>query len=200
MPESNTPNNRPSEEPPSGLVVDLVNRQARHPIQEERLKEVAHQILVDAGYSQGQLSLAVVDDEEMHQLNRQYLQHDYPTDVLSFLLEETEERVEGEVIVSVDTAEREAERWDWLVDDELLLYVVHGTLHLTGMDDHEPADRLSMRQAESNYLARYGLEHRYEPEAYSEASGADESLASNHPSVEGDDAKEGGAGECEVAP
>jgi probable rRNA maturation factor len=88
MPESNTPNNKLSDDPPSDLVVDLVNRQTRYPIQEERLREVAQQILLDAGYPQGHLSLAVVDDAEMHQLNRQYLQHDYPTDVLSFLLEE----------------------------------------------------------------------------------------------------------------
>ena len=101
MPESNTPNNKPSEEPPSGLVVDFVNRQTRYPIQQDRLREVAHQILVDAGYSQGHLSLAVVDDSEMHQLNRQYLQHDYPTDVLSFLLEETDERVEARSLLAL---------------------------------------------------------------------------------------------------
>ena len=193
MPESNTPNNKPSEEPPSGLVVDFVNRQTRYPIQQDRLREVAHQILVDAGYSQGHLSLAVVDDSEMHQLNRQYLQHDYPTDVLSFLLEETDERVEGEVIVSADTAQREAERWSWLVNDELLLYVVHGTLHLTGMDDHEPEDRLAMRQAESKYLAQYGLEHRFDSEEQDEATPATDSAASDPA------AKEVGPGECEVA-
>jgi probable rRNA maturation factor len=177
MPESNTPNNKLSDDPPSDLVVDLVNRQTRYPIQEERLREVAQQILLDAGYPQGHLSLAVVDDAEMHQLNRQYLQHDYPTDVLSFLLEESGERIEGEVIVSADTAQREALRWDWLVNDELLLYIVHGTLHLTGMDDHEPEDRLAMRRAEAMYLARWGLQHRYDSEEVGGDPGATDTSA-----------------------
>lgn len=200
MPESNTPNNKPSEDPPSELVVDLVNRQTRYPIQEERLREVAQQILIDAGYHQGHLSLAVVDDAEMHQLNRQYLQHDYPTDVLSFLLEESEDRIEGEVIVSADTAQREALRWDWLVNDELLLYVVHGTLHLTGMDDHEPEDRLAMRRAEAMYLARWGLQHRYDSEDAGADPGATETGV-GAPECPGDqDRPQGdGAGEGEAA-
>ena len=99
MPESNTPNNKRFEEPPSSMDIDFINRQSRHEIEEVRLCEASRQILNDAGFRSGQLSLAVVDDEEMQQLNRQYLEHDYPTDVLSFLLEDGEDFLEGEVIV-----------------------------------------------------------------------------------------------------
>ena len=164
MPESNTPNNKRFEEPSSSMDIDFINRQSRHEIEEVRLCEASRQILNDAGFRSGQLSLAVVDDEEMQQLNRQYLEHDYPTDVLSFLLEDGEDFLEGEVIVSADTAAREARRWNWPVHDELLLYVIHGTLHLIGMDDHEPEDRSQMRQAETHYLAKFGLRHRFEEE------------------------------------
>ena len=61
-------------------------------------------ILADAGISTGMVSVAVVDDPAIHRLNREFLQHDYPTDVLSFLLERDGEHLEGEVIVSSDTA------------------------------------------------------------------------------------------------
>ena len=167
MLESNTPNNKRFEEPPSRMDIDFINRQSRHDIEEVRLCEASRKILNDAGFRVGQLSLAVVDDEEMQQLNRQYLEHDYPTDVLSFLLEDGEDSLEGEIIVSADTAAREAKRWNWPVNDELLLYVIHGTLHLTGMDDHEPEDRSQMRQAETHYLATFGLRHRFEEEVES---------------------------------
>ena len=69
-----------------------------------------------------ELSVAVVDDPTIHELNRQFLDHDYPTDVLSFLLERDGDALEGEVVVSADT--RGPRRSNgWPADDELLLYV-----------------------------------------------------------------------------
>ena len=98
-----------------------------------------------------------VDDPTIHALNVQYLQHDYPTDVLSFVLEQTDNRVEGELIVSADTASREAAEAGWSPHDELLLYVIHGTLHLVGYDDHQPTDQAEMVAAEARYLQALGI-------------------------------------------
>ena len=92
--------------------------------------------------------MAAVDDRTIHQLNRRYLDHDYPTDVLSFVLEEGPGTVEGEIIVSGDTAAASAPGYGWPAQDELLLYVIHGMLHLVGYDDKSPADAARMRQAE----------------------------------------------------
>ncbi len=93
--------------------------------------------------------MAAVDDRTIHQLNRRYLDHDYPTDVLSFVLEEGPGTVEGEIIVSGDTAAASAPGYGWPAQDELLLYVIHGMLHLVGYDDKSPADAARMRQAEA---------------------------------------------------
>src|SRR5947209_17588936 len=99
----------------------------------------------------------------MHRLNRQYLQHDYPTDVLSFVLDQDAraKSLDGQIIVSSDYAAREAPRYGWTVDDELLLYVIHGTLHLVGHDDTTTEAKAAMRQAEARYLRRFDLEHRF---------------------------------------
>jgi probable rRNA maturation factor len=120
-------------------------------------------VLAEAGIKAGEISVGIVTDQRMHELNRQYLQHDYPTDVLSFVLEQGDNgSLDGEIIVSADYAAREAERFGWTTDDELLLYVIHGSLHLVGHDDHTPDGRAAMREAETQHLAEFGLQHRYD--------------------------------------
>jgi probable rRNA maturation factor len=139
------------------LSIDICSEQDALEFDEAPLRKAALAILNDAGVRQGSLSIAVVDDPAIHQLNRQYLQHDYPTDVLSFVLERDGDRLEGEVIVSADTAIRTAAQLGWPSGNELLLYVIHGTLHLVGYDDLEPELQTKMREQERTYLARFGL-------------------------------------------
>ena len=122
-----------------------------------RLRDAIHWVLRRHRVTQAEISLAVIGDLQMHALNLQHLQHDYPTDVLSFVYAEGE-TLEGEVIVSVETAARQAEVYKWQLEDELLLYVIHGTLHLVGHDDHEEAARLRMRACEREALLQFGLE------------------------------------------
>jgi len=129
-----------------------------------RLKKAVKIILEDAGIRSGEISIAIVSDAEMHRLNRQYLNHDYPTDVLSFVLDQdaAAKSLDGQIIVSSDYAAREAPRYGWSSDDELLLYVIHGSLHLLGHDDTTPTAQRSMRQAETHYIRQFGLAHRFE--------------------------------------
>lgn len=129
------------------------------PIDEEALAGAARMILTDHGIACGELSIAIVDDRAIRTLNKQYLNHDYETDVISFVLEEDEStsRLDGQLIVSTDTASREAEQAGWSFQSELLLYVVHGTLHLVGYDDKSPEAVPEMRSAESEYMTRLGF-------------------------------------------
>ena len=102
------------------------------------------------------LSFAVLDDRRMRELNRRTLAHDHPTDVLSFPLA-SEPVLMGEVVLSADTARREALRRGHPPYHEVLLYAVHGVLHLLGHDDHDPARRRRMRAAERRALAALGV-------------------------------------------
>jgi probable rRNA maturation factor len=139
------------------IEIEITNEQSRLTIDEARLRAAVAAVLTGQGISRANISVAIVDDPSIHVLNARYLQHDYPTDVLSFVLEEGDGFVEGEVIVSADTAATIAPRYGWSATDELLLYVIHGTLHLTGLDDHEPEDAAEMRRHEARYLAPFGL-------------------------------------------
>lgn len=145
------------------LTIEIAEQQSAHAVDAARLKKAVRGVLAEVGVRSGEISVAIVGDERMHELNRQYLAHDYPTDVLSFVFDrnETAGHLEGEIIASADYAAREAARYGWTTDDELLLYVIHGCLHLVGHDDQTPEGAAAMRAAETKHLAAIGLQHRY---------------------------------------
>jgi probable rRNA maturation factor len=145
--------------------IETCNQQAAVPINVASLEQAAAATLQAEGISTAQISLAVVDSATMRSLNKQHLQHDYDTDVLSFLLDEADKpggrAIDGEVIVSPTIALKQATRFDWSVNDELCLYVVHGTLHLCGYDDATDQLRAAMRDREIAILATMGLVPEY---------------------------------------
>ena len=146
-------------DPPSGAFnISLANEQERHAVDESRLVEAARAILRDSAFTSATVSIAVVDDATIHDFNRRYLKHDWPTDVLSFVLEDGDSHLEGEVIVSADTAAISAAEAGWPAAAEQLLYVVHGMLHLVGYRENTPDDLRKMRDAEARYLLQFGLE------------------------------------------
>lgn len=136
-----------------------INQQVDFEIDSNAIRKVVAAILCDHGFCDGAISLAIVDDPTMHRLNVTYLQHDYPTDVLSFTLASDPQRgwLEGEVIVSSDTAQTVAKEYHWAPATELLLYFIHGTLHLVGMDDATDELRQNMQHMEDKYLQLLGL-------------------------------------------
>ena len=142
--------------------IDITNHQVHSSADHARLRSAAQHVLREEGIASAAISIAIVDDSTIHELNRRYLQHDYATDVLSFLLERDGDHLDGEVIVSADTAAASAQRFGSAVADELLLYVVHGLLHLVGYDDQTPDDRARMRQRERRCLARFGFRPEYD--------------------------------------
>jgi probable rRNA maturation factor len=144
------------------IKVEIANEQSAHIFDSDLLQKAVRIVLDGELIEQGDVSVAIVDDATMHLLNLKYLQHDYATDVLSFLLSTTDEPLEGEIIVSADTAAREAVRYGWDKVDELLLYLIHGTLHLVGHEDASDADRQAMRAKERQYLAELGRHPSYE--------------------------------------
>jgi probable rRNA maturation factor len=139
-------------------IVEIANEQSTCAIDESLICRAVLQVLAGEGVATGQISVAVVDDPTIHEINRRHLEHDYPTDVISFVLERQGDHLEGEVIASAETAQSVAADLDWPVQNELLLYVVHGTLHLVGYDDRSELDREEMRSRERHYLAQFGLE------------------------------------------
>jgi len=122
------------------------------------------------GFSRGQIGVMITDDDTIHEINRRHLDHDFPTDVISFTYDRSETTVQGELVVSLCTARRLAQElgWDWRC--ELLLYVVHGTLHICGLEDSTSTQRAEMRSQEQAVLASLGIAdaRRFSPDSDSD--------------------------------
>jgi probable rRNA maturation factor len=123
-----------------------------------RMREVARAVIAGEGLADYELSLAFVDNATIHRLNKRFLNHDEPTDVLSFPLSEPNARkLAGELVIGVEIAKLQAEGRGHDVQAELALYVIHGLLHLCGHDDKTEIAAQSMRERERHYLAVLGL-------------------------------------------
>ena len=139
------------------IIIDVLMKKEVEGLTDETVRRALALVLKEEG-AELHLSVVLVDDAEIHRINRDFLQHDYPTDVISFDLRDDGPGADGEVLVSVDTARREASLRNVSLISEVLLYCVHGTLHLLGYDDHEPEERCRMHQRQTELLALIGHE------------------------------------------
>jgi len=121
------------------------------------LKRVARKILSVLGCPEAELSILIVDDEAIREINREYLQRDRPTNVISFAMQEGEgggiqSQVLGDVVISADTASRDAAEAALSFESELYFLLLHGILHLCGYDHErgteEEARRMEARERE----------------------------------------------------
>jgi probable rRNA maturation factor len=150
----------------SWMKVSIASPQESVPIDRGRMREVARAVLDGEGVKEAEISLAFVDNTTIHRLNKQYLDHDEPTDILTFPLSEPNaKRLAGELVIGAEVAREHAEARGHDVQHELALYVIHGILHLCGFDDKSPQDAAAMRQRERHYLQKLGLPDIADPDS-----------------------------------
>ena len=103
------------------------------------------------GKKVGEIAYIFVDDEEILRVNREYLQHDYYTDIITFDYTEGD-TISGDLFISLDTVRTNAEQFDKPYDEELHRVIIHGILHLCGINDKGPGEREQMEAAEDRAL------------------------------------------------
>lgn len=110
--------------------------------------------VVAASYGRkvGEIGYLFVDDEKILEVNREYLGHDYYTDVITFDYDE-DDTVSGDIVISLDTVRSNAELFGKSYEDELYRVIIHGILHLCGINDKGPGEREIMEAAENKALA-----------------------------------------------
>ncbi len=135
-------------------------------VQADWLTGIARITLEHEDVGNCQLSVAVTTDADIHALNRRYAAEDKPTDVLAFSQEEGEAFISapdelrhlGDVVISLETAERQAAEVGHDLDAEMAHLMTHGVLHLLGYDHTEADDERKMRERERAVLAKAGIQ------------------------------------------
>ena len=122
------------------------------------LKSAAIAVLEGEGIRDAKVTIAFVDNPHIHRLNKQFLNHDEPTDVLTFPSSPPgAKKLEGDIAIGMEIAREYAADRSHEVKLELMLYVVHGCLHLCGYTDSDDESAAEMRVKERQYLAQLGL-------------------------------------------
>lgn len=108
-------------------------------------------------YPDAELSILIVDDQQIAQLNRQYLNREGPTNVIAFSMRQGQfsdiaPNLLGDVVISADTAQREAQNAGIRMQDRLDQLLIHGTLHLLGYDHENTADEAQKMEEKANEL------------------------------------------------
>jgi len=139
----------------NGTQIEIANQQDELTFAPAAVRELLR-LALEEQKMEAELSVAVVGDEQMRELNAKFLGRNGPTDVLAFPYEKGPDRICGEIVVNASEAVRQAQHRPHSAEDELLLYVVHGLLHLIGYEDNDPRKRQTMRQRERLILRRCG--------------------------------------------
>ena len=143
------------------MKITIENLQKQISINPARIIRAAKKTLLYKKVKRAHLSLALVSDQRIKALNKRYLKREYTTDVLSFDLKDSQRKtkdIEGEIVISAAAAVRNAKRYQSAIEPEIVLYVVHGILHLLGFDDHSKTDAEQMRQEERKILKALGYD------------------------------------------
>ncbi|HOY66270.1 MAG TPA: rRNA maturation RNase YbeY [Candidatus Ozemobacteraceae bacterium] len=172
------------------MEILISNRQKKTRFNLTRLRAVAEEILrFEDAPENVELSIVLCDDDFIQKLNNDYLGRNRPTDVLSFPIDdeelEAEVRAIGDVVISIETAHRQAAKLSHSVGLETAFLLIHGVLHLMGYDHDTSSDQLRMRDREAaicRHLCDRKLLKSLEKIGHSTLIGRTERTAASRPS------------------
>ena len=120
-------------------------------IKKREVTEWIKQVAANYGKRVGEVAYIFCNDEKILEVNREYLGHDYYTDIITFDYDEGN-RINGDLVISLDTVRSNAEKFSKPYDEELHRVIINGILHLCGINDKGPGEREQMEAAEDRAL------------------------------------------------
>jgi probable rRNA maturation factor len=126
------------------MQISITNLQRLIPIPVSKINAAAASASKKLKLKHKEIVIVFTGSQRMRSINKKFLGHDYVTDVITF--------DHGEIVICPSVAQSNAKRFKTSVDKELILYVIHGLLHLAGYDDHSPKDIAAMRAMEEKLL------------------------------------------------
>jgi probable rRNA maturation factor len=144
--------------------IEITDLQDHVRLDRKQILQIIRRVIKEEGRSAKSLSIVLTDNRHMRDLNREYLGHDSLTDVISFPLEDLDwptgqasGGINGEIIASAELAFQQAQSTNTDPRAELMLYLVHGLLHLMGYDDRKPDQARRMHAREDALLEEFGF-------------------------------------------
>ncbi|MBW2409575.1 MAG: rRNA maturation RNase YbeY [Deltaproteobacteria bacterium] len=140
------------------MEVQIDNRQGKHRISKKKIRQTARAILNALDFPDAELSILIVDDQQIARLNRQYLNREGPTNVIAFAMQEgpfseIAPDLLGDVVISIETAYRQAQDAGLRLPDYFDQLLIHGILHLLGYDhENDKSEALKMEQKSNEIL------------------------------------------------
>ena len=136
--------------------IKIFNTKRDTRIRPAALKKLARAVFSqERGRKKVKLGIILCDDAHITELNKKYLSKEYSTDVLSFILEQKESYLEGEIYINLDKVTEQAGEYEVSFENELCRILIHGVLHILGYRDTTESARKKMSEREDFYLSAY---------------------------------------------
>ncbi len=141
------------------MRISIVNEHKKIKLPIKKLRKLIKQVVNEESLEYVQINFVYVGDDIIQRINKQFLNHDYPTDVIAFDLSDEIEVLDkiAEIYISLDRAFEQARIYKVSLENEIARLTTHGLLHLAGYKDNTRSEKLSMRRRENYYLRKLGF-------------------------------------------
>lgn len=136
--------------------IEIINDTTFRGVPRKALYNAISNVLNHFKVTSATINLILVDDEQILEMNKQYLGHNYITDVISFNLSESKDEIIGEVYICLQQAQSQAKEYQVTFKNEILRLAIHGILHIFGFTDNKLEEKNKMTKMEDFFLKQIG--------------------------------------------
>ena len=134
------------------MIKNLYVSSSSNKVNKRRVHKLVGLLREDLNFSIQSLYINIIDSDSIQKINKEYLNHDYSTDIISFNYSGNHLAFDAEVFISIDDAQLSARKYKVSLSKELTRLIIHGILHLKGFDDINANGRIKMKKKENNLL------------------------------------------------
>lgn len=139
------------------LIKNLsVNNFQKKSIKKDRIHYLVGKLKKDLNFDISSLNINFINSDKILEINKNYLKHNFTTDILTFNYTGDNKILDGEIFISIEDAESNSKKYKASINEEINRLVIHGILHLLGFDDKTKSQKLKMRGLENKYLYKFG--------------------------------------------
>jgi probable rRNA maturation factor len=139
------------------LIKNLYVSSSTKRINKSRIHKLIGLLREDLEFSVESLYINFITAKEIHNINKEFLKHDRPTDIITFNYSGNHSEIDGEIFISTGDAKINAKKYNVSLSKEFKRLIIHGILHLKGYDDISSSDRVKMKRIENNLTNKYNF-------------------------------------------